>query len=102
VSVEAVAEALEAMDDDDLRGRLAAGDEAAVSGFELTPDEREIVIAAAGDYPEVEGFQFRRQSAHQIRVGGAPTFEKKLSPFSAAVFYVGNNASLTRFINEPH
>ena len=103
MTVEAVAQALEAMADDEVRERLAAGDDAEISGFELTGDERDMVIAAAADYPEVEGFQFRRKSAHQITVGQpAPNFRSNLSPFSVATFYVGNNANLNHVIIEPH
>lgn len=103
MSVDGVAEALEAMADDGVRERIAAGEDAEVSGFSLTADEREMVIAAAGDYPEVEGFQFRRASAGQINVGPmVRDTAMNVSPFSAAVFYVGNGSRLNRVINEPH
>jgi len=51
-----VRKALEAMDDDDVRARLADGDFADVGELELSDDERRMVQDAAADYPDVAGF----------------------------------------------
>ncbi len=55
---EDVERALRAMDDDDVRQRLSRGEYQAVSGLDLTDEERTLVRDAAGDYPEVAGFSF--------------------------------------------
>ena len=51
-----VRQALVAMEDDEVRGRLAAGDFGAVEGIELSADEQLSVQDAASDMPEVSGF----------------------------------------------
>jgi hypothetical protein len=53
-----VRRALQAMDDEDVRARLASGDFADVAGFDFTEHERELVQGAAADYPEVAGFAY--------------------------------------------
>jgi hypothetical protein len=53
---EDVRHALESMGDDNVRGRLAAGDFSCLQGVELTEDEQTLVRDAAGDMPDVEGF----------------------------------------------
>ena len=52
---EAVGHVLHAMDDNAIRERLAAGDFSDVE-YDLDAHEREMVEAAAADYPEVAGF----------------------------------------------
>ncbi|HUO49032.1 MAG TPA: hypothetical protein VMU09_09380 [Acidimicrobiales bacterium] len=57
MTVTDTARALEAMkDDEEVRGRLAAGDFSDVEGFDLTGEERSLLHAGAADFPEVEGF----------------------------------------------
>jgi hypothetical protein len=57
MSREGVGQILEAMSDDDVRGRVESGDLAGLKGAEgLTEEETRIVIAAAGDYPDTGGF----------------------------------------------
>jgi hypothetical protein len=51
-----VRSALEAMGDDEVRERMAAGDFSDVGGLDLTDHERQLVQDAAADYPEVAGF----------------------------------------------
>jgi len=53
-----VRKALQAMDDEDVRARLAEGDFSDVSGFAFTDDERAMVRDAAAEYPEVAGFAY--------------------------------------------
>jgi hypothetical protein len=53
---EDVRHALVAMDDDDVRAQLAAGDFSGVAELDLTADEQSMVQNAANDYPEVAGF----------------------------------------------
>ena len=50
--------ALKALDDDGVRAKAAAGDSAALEGFELSDAERDLVAGAAADWPEVAGFAF--------------------------------------------
>jgi hypothetical protein len=69
MSREAVGEALKALEDEAVRGRVAEGDVAALpDSIDLSTEEAEMVVGAAIDYPEVSGFSFSwRASA----VGGA-------------------------------
>ena len=53
-----VRKALEAMDDEDVRARLAGGDFSDVSDLDLADNERDMVQGAAADYPEVAGFAY--------------------------------------------
>ena len=53
---EDVGKALKAMDDDKLREQIAGGGLAGLEGLNLSDDEKEMVIGAAEDYPEVSGF----------------------------------------------
>jgi hypothetical protein len=55
---EDVEQALRAMDDDQIRQRLSQGEYEAVTGLDLTDEERTLVKDAAGDYPEVAGFAY--------------------------------------------
>jgi len=52
---EDVGNALKAMDDDKVREQIAGGGLEGLD-FDLTDDERDLVIGAAEDYPEVTGF----------------------------------------------
>jgi len=51
-----VKQALLAMDDEDVRSRIADGDLSDLDQLDLSPEEREMVKNAATDYPEVAGF----------------------------------------------
>ncbi len=53
-----VRRALQAMDDEGVRQRLAAGDFSAVPGLALDEHEKDLVRGAAAEYPEVAGFSF--------------------------------------------
>ena len=53
---ENVGNALGQMADPELREKVAAGDVAALGYLEFNEAERDVVIAAARDYPEVSGF----------------------------------------------
>ena len=68
-----VAMALEAMEDDEVRAALVAGDLSALGeGVELTAEERDMVVAAAADHPEVVGhgrYGIRAGQGTSIRVG---------------------------------
>jgi hypothetical protein len=55
---EALIEGLRAIDDDDVRKRVAAGDIAAAGTLDLTDEETGLLRGAAEDYPEVAGFAF--------------------------------------------
>jgi hypothetical protein len=84
-----VRSALEAMDDDEVRSRLAAGDFAAVGGLELSDHERDLVQQAAADYPEVAGFAFdafltspKVESLPAVQGGASPLEGKFKLPFN--------------------
>lgn len=95
-----VAVALEAMQDDEVRAALEAGEfDVLPEEVELDPAEQEMVSAAAGDYPETTGFgQFGQ-------IGGAglggldarvnrPTFGGGAnSPLQVAVDYASRQQS---------
>jgi hypothetical protein len=51
-------EGLKALDQEDLRDQVAAGNFAAVEDLDLTEEERGLLQQAAKDYPEVSGFSF--------------------------------------------
>jgi len=53
---ENVGNALSQMADPEIRDRVAAGDVAALGYLEFNEAERDVVIGAAKDYPEVSGF----------------------------------------------
>lgn len=69
MSTEDVRRALKAIDEPEIRDRVASGDGSALDGFDLSPEERELVVDAAGDYPEVAGFSF------DTFLAGPDTFE---------------------------
>jgi|SRR5271165_3548627 len=54
---ENVGNALTQMADPEIRERVAAGDVAALGYLEFNEAERDVVIAAARDYPDVSGFE---------------------------------------------
>lgn len=56
MSREAVAQALEAMDDEGVRSSIEGGDLSALEGLDLADDEHQMVVDAAADYPDVSGF----------------------------------------------
>jgi hypothetical protein len=51
--------AIEALEDEAVRDRVSGGDLTDFAGLELTDGEIAQVEAAAGEYPEVVGFDFR-------------------------------------------
>jgi len=51
-----LAQGIEALQDEEVRARVAAGDVAAAGALELTEEEQELLIAAASDEAEVVGF----------------------------------------------
>lgn len=55
MAAEDVGRALETMQDEAIRSRLAGGDFSAVEGLSLTEEERTLVREAADDYPDVTG-----------------------------------------------
>lgn len=55
---EAVGAALNAMADEEVRSKIAAGDLSVLDDDDLTDAEREILVGAAEDYPEVSGYSF--------------------------------------------
>ena len=80
-----VRQALQAMDDEDVRSRLAAGDFSDVGELELADHERMLVQDAAGEYPDVAGFAF--DAFDKFNLGGS--FEKGLTldKYNAAAQY---------------
>ena len=58
MSAEDLARGLRAIDDEDVRQKVAAGDLSAAGDLELTDEEAGLLRGAADDYPEVAGFMF--------------------------------------------
>ena len=56
MSEQDLAQALTALEADEIRAAVAAGDLSAVGELELTDEERELLVAAASGEPEVVGF----------------------------------------------
>jgi hypothetical protein len=66
MSVDDLAAALKAIDDDEVRRQVADGDVSAAGDLELTTQERSLLQAAADDYPDVTGFGFEALLAAKI------------------------------------
>ena len=58
MAAEDVGKGLEAMGDDGIREQVAGGDFSALSDLDLTEEEQGILVGAAADFPDVEGFAF--------------------------------------------
>jgi hypothetical protein len=58
MSAEDLAQGLRAIDDEDVRQKVAAGDLSAAGDLDLTDEEAGLLRGAADDYPEVAGFFF--------------------------------------------
>jgi len=58
MSAEDLARGLRAIDEEDVRRKVAAGDLSAAGDLELTDEEAGLLRGAADDYPEVAGFFF--------------------------------------------
>jgi len=58
MSAEDLAQGLRAIDQEDVRHKVAAGDLAAAGDLDLTEEEAGLLRGAADDYPEVAGFAF--------------------------------------------
>ena len=58
MSAEDLAQGLRAIDEEDVRQRVAAGDVGAAGDLALTDEEAGLLRGAAEDYPEVAGFMF--------------------------------------------
>ncbi len=58
MSAEDLAQGLRAIDEEDVRQKVAAGDLSAAGDLDLTNEEAGLLRGAADDYPEVAGFAF--------------------------------------------
>jgi hypothetical protein len=58
MSADDLAQGLRAIDEEDVRQKVAAGDLSAAGGLDLTDEEAGLLRGAADDYPEVAGFAF--------------------------------------------
>lgn len=56
MSADDLARAIETLDDEEVRAKVADGDLSAAGELELTEDERALLVAAASDEPDVVGF----------------------------------------------
>lgn len=80
MAVDGVALALVAMKDDAVRERVRSGELEALGDVgELTDEEQELVVEAAQDDPEVEGFDMARASGTPA-LNYVVTNQKSLSP----------------------
>lgn len=82
-----VARALELMEDDAVAARMASGDLSDLPG-EVSPAERDMIVAAAGDRPaEVTGYDLLG-----FRAGGlGPTTNVTRTPWAIAVDHVAKH-----------
>jgi hypothetical protein len=78
MTVDAVAQALITLHQPGARERLASGDMSVLEG-DLTDDERDMILEAAGADPEVEGFNFV-DSGFNTSLSYLATNRKQLSP----------------------
>ena len=62
MSRENVGTAIKAMDDEDVREKLAAGDLSVLGDLEFDEKEAAVVVDAARDFPDVSGFGFNMGS----------------------------------------
>jgi len=100
MSREAVGEALKALEDEDVRSRVADGDVAALSGVnDLSAEEAEMVIGAAIDYPEVSGFSF---SFGAQAIGGPSTISGPAEGLGGSPQVGQQFAGLGRFGDAAH
>ncbi len=88
MSAEDLAQGLRAIDDEDVRQKVAAGDLSAAGDLDLTDEEAGLLRGAADDYPEVAGFMF--DAFVKIENPGGAGGEKPFPAFSPAY----NNAAL--------
>lgn len=58
MSAQDLAKGLVALDDDEVRQKVAAGELPAAGALDLTEEEQGLLRGAAEDYPEVAGFAF--------------------------------------------
>jgi len=84
MAVDHVALALMRLQDSDVRARVGADDFSDLDD-ELTDDEREMLVAAADDDPEVEGFAFS-ESAYYPSLLYIAQNRSSLSPDVRATF----------------
>lgn len=56
MSADDLARGIEALDDEEVRAKVAEGDLSAAGDLELTDDEQALLVAAASDEPDVVGF----------------------------------------------
>jgi hypothetical protein len=89
MSTEDVRRALEAIDDAEVRGRVAGGDLSDLGDLSLDEAETALVRGAAGDYPEVAGFQFATLGMQPVAIDAA-------SPYGQAVVYADVDAQRQR------
>lgn len=84
---DATGDALRRIADDEVREAVATGDTAALEDLDLTEEERAMVVAAADDFPEVEGFG---ASLKLGDIGGISSGLKwPAGPFNKAATYAG-------------
>jgi hypothetical protein len=87
MSAEDLALGLRAIDEEDVRQKVAAGDLSAAGDLELTKEEAGLLQGAADDYPEVAGFFFDVFAKFDVAGGEKPL--ESLSPaYGQALQYV--------------
>jgi hypothetical protein len=87
MSAEDLARGLRAIDEEDVRQKVAAGDLSAAGDLELTDEEAGLLKGAADDYPEVAGFFFDVFVKFDVAGGEKPL--ESLSPaYGQALQYV--------------
>jgi hypothetical protein len=88
MSAEDLAQGLRAIDEEDVRRSVAAGDLAAAGALNLTDEEARLLRGAADDYPEVAGFAFDAFTKIDTP-GGSDEFSGKYYPsYNEALEYV--------------
>jgi len=87
MSAEDLAQGLRAIDDEDVRHKVAAGDLSAAGDLDLTDEEAGLLRGAADDYPEVAGFFFDVFAKFDVAAGEKPL--ESMSPaYGNALQYV--------------
>jgi len=86
MSAEDLAQGLRAIDEEDVRHKVAAGDLSAAGALDLTDEEAGLLQGAADDYPEVAGFMF--DVFAKFDVAGDKPLESLSPAYGNAVQYV--------------
>ena len=92
MSKEDLVKAIDALADDDVRDAVAAGGASAAGAFDLTEEEQGLLVAFAGEEPEVVGyainsqlFSLQKVKVQDVTVNKAKTADKAFQAMDAYI-----------------